>query len=109
MPSKVYEAVQDLLPAIRERAIAAEQARRVPAESIAELTAAGVFRMLQPKRYGGDEGDPCDFYEVIRSIAAADGSTGWVSSVVGVHPWQLGLFPDDAQKEVWGEDPDTLV
>ena len=107
--SKVYDAVQDLLPGIRERAVATEQARRVPAESIAELTAAGVFRMLQPKRYGGDEGDPCDFYEVIRAIAAADGSTGWVSSVVGVHPWQLGLFPDDAQKEVWGEDIDTLV
>src|SRR3954452_16166702 len=104
MPSKGSEAGQALLPAIRERAIAAEQARRVPAESIAELTAAGVFRMLQPKRYGGDGGAPCDFYEVIRAIAAADGSTGWVSSVVGIHPWQLGLFPDDAQKEVWSED-----
>ena len=43
--TKVYDAVQDLLPGIRERAVATEQARRVPAESIAELTAAGVFRL----------------------------------------------------------------
>ena len=109
MTSKVYDAVQDLLPGIRERAVATEQARRVPAESIAELTAAGVFRFLQPKQFGGTEGDPVDFYEVIKSIAGACGSTGWVSSVVGVHPWQLALFPQQAQQDVWGEDQDTLV
>ncbi len=107
--TKVYDAVQDLLPGIRERAVATEQARRVPAESIAELTAAGVFRLLQPKHFGGHEGDPVAFYEVIKSIAGACGSTGWVSSVVGVHPWQLALFPQQAQQEVWGEDSDTLV
>ena len=107
--TKVYDAVQDLLPGFRERAVATEQARRVPAESIAELTAAGVFRLLQPKQFGGLEGDPVAFYEVIKSIAGACGSTGWVSSVVGVHPWQLALFPQQAQQEVWGEDNDTLV
>jgi 3-hydroxy-9,10-secoandrosta-1,3,5(10)-triene-9,17-dione monooxygenase len=106
--TKVYDAVQDLLPGFRERAVATEQARRVPAESIAELTAAGVFRMLQPKRYGGMEGDPVEFYEVIKSIAGACGSTGWVSSVVGIHPWQIALFPKEAQEEIWGKDPDTL-
>jgi 3-hydroxy-9,10-secoandrosta-1,3,5(10)-triene-9,17-dione monooxygenase len=105
----VYEAVQDLLPGFRERAVAAEQSRRVPAESIAELTAAGVFRLLQPKTFGGAEGDPVEFYEVVKSIAGACGSTGWVSSVVGVHPWQLALFPSPAQQDVWGSDPDTLV
>jgi len=107
--SKVFEAVQDLLPGFRERAVATEQARRVPAESIAELTSAGFFRMLQPKAFGGAEGDPVEFYEVVKSIAGACGSTGWVSSVVGVHPWQLALFPQQAQQDVWGQDQDTLV
>jgi len=107
--SKVFEAVQDLLPGFRERAVATEQARRVPAESIAELTAAGFFRMLQPKPFGGAEGDPVEFYEVVKSIAGACGSTGWVSSVVGVHPWQLALFPQQAQQDVWGPDQDTLA
>lgn len=107
--SKVLEAVTDLLPGFRERAVAAEQARQVPAESIAELQEAGLFAMLQPKRYGGLEADPVEFYEVVRAIATADGSTGWVSSVVGIHPWQLSLFPEKAQDEVWGKDPRTLV
>ena len=107
--TKVYEKVQDLLPGIRERAVACEQARRVPDESIAELVDAGLFSMLQPQRFGGLEADPVEFYDVVRSIATACGSTGWVSSVVGVHPWQLSLFPDEAQQEVWSKDKNTLV
>jgi 3-hydroxy-9,10-secoandrosta-1,3,5(10)-triene-9,17-dione monooxygenase len=43
------------------------------------------------------------------SVAAACGSTGWVTGVVGVHPWQIALFPDKVQHEVWDEDPDTWV
>ena len=109
MSSKVLEAVQDLLPGLAARADACESARQVPAESITELVRAGVFRMLQPTRWGGSEADPVDFYEVVRTIATACGSTGWVSSVVGVHPWQLALFPNAAQQDVWGADPDTLV
>ncbi|MEV0247815.1 3-hydroxy-9,10-secoandrosta-1,3,5(10)-triene-9,17-dione monooxygenase oxygenase subunit [Nocardia sp. NPDC050712] len=109
MTNKVLDRVRDLLPAIRERAAETDQQRQVPAQSIQELTEAGVFRMLQPSRFGGDEASPVAFYEVIRAIAAACPSTGWVSSVLGVHPWQLALFPLRAQEDVWGADPDTLV
>ena len=106
---KVLDAVHDLLPLIAERADRCEADRRVPDETVAELREAGVFRMLQPARWGGLESDPVDFYEVVRTLAAACGSTGWVASVVGVHPWQLALFPDQAQADVWGGDPGTLV
>lgn len=67
------------------------------------------MRLLQPKRFGGFEADPRMFYEALLSIASACGSTGWVTGVVGVHPWQIALFPDQVQNEVWGEDPDTWV
>jgi 3-hydroxy-9,10-secoandrosta-1,3,5(10)-triene-9,17-dione monooxygenase len=109
MSETVLTRVRGLLPAIAERAPAAEEARRVPQETIAELVDAGVFRMLQPKRCGGPEVEPTAFFEVVRAIAGACGSTGWVTSVVGVHPWQLALFSEAAQDEVWGTDPDTLI
>ncbi len=105
----VLENVRDLLPGLAERAVATEDARRVPARSIAELQAAGVFTMLQPSRYGGLEDHPVNFYEVVRAIASVCGSTGWVASVMGVHPWQLALFPEAAQDDVWGEGPDVLL
>ncbi|MFL6144794.1 MAG: 3-hydroxy-9,10-secoandrosta-1,3,5(10)-triene-9,17-dione monooxygenase oxygenase subunit [Labedaea sp.] len=105
----VVEAVRELLPVLRERAQETEDARRVPEESIKSLRLAGFFKLLQPSRYGGAEAHPVEFYRAVRLIASACGSTGWVASVLGCHPWQLGLFDDRAQREVWGEDDDTLV
>ncbi|MFI9576690.1 3-hydroxy-9,10-secoandrosta-1,3,5(10)-triene-9,17-dione monooxygenase oxygenase subunit [Microbispora rosea] len=109
MSNEVLDAVRALLPKIAERARSTDEDRRVPAESIRELIRAGVFRMLQPKRYGGAESDPVSFYEVIREISAVCGSTGWTAAVLGVHPWQLALFDEAAQDEVWGSDPDALI
>jgi len=106
---QVLQAVTDLLPVLRERAQETEDLRRIPDESIKSLQATGFFKLLQPQRYGGLEASPVDLYRGVRMIASACGSTGWVSSVLGVHPWQLGIFDDRAQQEVWGEDPATLV
>ncbi|NPC98698.1 3-hydroxy-9,10-secoandrosta-1,3,5(10)-triene-9,17-dione monooxygenase oxygenase subunit [Nocardioides sp. zg-DK7169] len=109
MSTEVFEAVTDLLPTLAERADQAEADRRISAETMADLAATGVFRMLQPRRFGGMESDPSDFYRAVRTISTACGSTGWVSAVVGCHPWQIALFPDQAQREVWGEDPGRLI
>ena len=107
--SQVLDAVRDLLPLLRDRAQETEDLRRIPDESIKSLQETGFFKLLQPARYGGLEASPNDFYRGVRLIASACGSTGWVSSVLGVHPWQLALFDDRAQQEVWGEDAGTLV
>ena len=77
----------------------------MPAESVKALARRGFFRLLQPASHGGLEADPIAFFTAVRLIASACGSTGWVASVLGVHPWQLALFPPQAQEEVWGADP----
>lgn len=105
----VVEGVRDLLPTIRERAEEGERLRVIPDASIKEMEETGFFRLLQPKRYGGLEADPVAFYTCVRDLASADGATGWVASVVGVHPWQIGLFADEAQQAVWGEDESVRV
>ena len=99
--------VRDLLPVLRERAQATEDARVVPDGSVKALAETGFFRLLQPARFGGLEADPVTFYTAVRLIASACGSTGWVASVLGVHPWHIGLFPPEAQQEVWADDQDT--
>lgn len=105
----VLAAVGELLPALRDRAQETEDARVIPAETIKALQEAGFFRLLQPARYGGLEADPVTFYTAVRMIASACGSTGWVASVVGVHAWQLALFPAAGQEEVWGTDTNTRM
>ena len=105
----VLDGVRDVLPALRERADETERLRVVPEASIKELEETGFFKLLQPRRFDGLEADPVDFYTAVRDIAGACGSTGWVSSVVGVHPWQVALFADEAQQAVWGEDTKTRL
>src|SRR5262245_19057086 len=98
------ERVRSLLPALRERAPHAEQLRRVPDETFKDFQSLGLFRCLQPRRYGGYELDPVTFYQAIMEVGAVCGSSGWVLAVVGVHNWHLALFAPQAQEDVWGED-----
>jgi 3-hydroxy-9,10-secoandrosta-1,3,5(10)-triene-9,17-dione monooxygenase len=108
-PTDLLDKARALAPILRERAFAAEQARRIPDETIADLKAAGLFRVLQPALYGGYECDPQVFMEFSMILGAACPSTGWVYAVIGVHNWQLALMPKQAQDDVWGVDPDTLI
>ncbi len=109
MSQAVLDGVRDLLPTFRDRADETERLRVVPESNIKELEETGFFKLLQPKRFDGLEADPIDFYTAVRDIAGACGSTGWVSSVVGVHPWQVALFADEAQQAVWGQDTATRL
>ena len=106
---EVIEGVRELLPVLRDRAQEAEDGRVVPADSIKALTETGFFRLLQPAAFGGLEADPLTFYTAARLIASACGSTGWVASILGVHPWHLGLFTPQAHQEVWGTDQATRI
>ena len=108
-PKLLVERAKAMIPALRERAKACVAARNVPAETIAEMRDAGFFRILQPKRYGGYEMHPNAFFEVQKVLAEGCMSTGWMYGVVGCHPYELALFDDRAQAEVWGEDADLLV
>ena len=96
--------VRSLLPVLRERAVHAEQLRRLPDETFKDFQALGLFRCIQPKRYEGYELDPGTFYQAIMEVGTVCGSSAWVLGVVGVHNWHLALFPPQAQEDVWGQD-----
>src|SRR5690242_14091273 len=87
----VLDGIDDLLPLIAKRAQAAEDLRRIPDETVEELDRAGFFKLLQPEQWGGLQCDPTAFYEAVRRLGSACGSTGWVSSIIGVHNWHLAL------------------
>lgn len=98
-----------LAPTLAQRAGQAEQGARVPEQTVADMQAAGFFKVLQPRRYGGYELEPQTFFDIQMALAKGCMSTAWVYGVVGVHNWQLALFDERAQQEVWGEDPTTLI
>jgi len=108
-PEEYLQRIRALIPAIRERALPAERLRRLPEETFAEFQEAGLFRCLQPKRYGGYELDPGTLYQAVMEIGAVCGSTAWILGVIGIHNWHLALFAPQAQDDVWGKDTGIQV
>jgi 3-hydroxy-9,10-secoandrosta-1,3,5(10)-triene-9,17-dione monooxygenase len=98
-----------MVPVLAERAPRAEQDRCIPRETIADLKQAGLFRAIQPRRYGGYELDPRVFFDLQATLAEGCMSSGWVYGVVGVHNWQLALFDPRAQEDVWSKDTALLI
>jgi 3-hydroxy-9,10-secoandrosta-1,3,5(10)-triene-9,17-dione monooxygenase len=98
-----------MIPVLRERAARQNSDRRVLPQTIAELGEAGLFRVLQPRRWGGYEMDPLVFADIQMALAEGDMSTAWVYGVVGVHAFQMALFDDRAAQDVWGRDNSVLI
>jgi 3-hydroxy-9,10-secoandrosta-1,3,5(10)-triene-9,17-dione monooxygenase len=103
-PEAYLDRVRALLPVLRQRTAHAEQLRRLPDETFADFQEAGLFRALQPKRYGGYELDPGTLYQAVMEVGTVCGSSAWILGVIGVHNWHLAIFPAQAQEDVWGGD-----
>jgi 3-hydroxy-9,10-secoandrosta-1,3,5(10)-triene-9,17-dione monooxygenase len=105
----LVERAAALVPVLRERAAQCEAGNKVPDETIRDFQDAGFFRILQPRRHGGYEMNVETFYAVQMKLAEGCMSSAWVLGVVAVHNWQLALFDPQAQEDVWGRDPTTLI
>ena len=102
------EAAREAGPALAAAAAADDELGRLGDATWKQLLEGGFIRALQPKRWGGGEVRLVEFVDAAIELSAASPSAGWVAGVIGVHPWQLALFPDEAQQEMWGEDPTTM-
>ena len=106
---QLYLAATKLVPTLRAREKETAELGQLPEATVAAMQEAGFFRIMQPARYGGFEMDPEVFFKVQMILAEGCMSTAWVLGVVAIHNWQLALFDDRAQQDVWGEDDSTLI
>jgi alkylation response protein AidB-like acyl-CoA dehydrogenase len=100
---------QQLKPLLAANSAQGEKDRRVVEESIQALQQAGLFKLLQPKRYGGYETSMRALVDVSAAVGEADGGTAWVVSLLNSGAWLAGCFPAQAQDDVWKATPDALV
>jgi 3-hydroxy-9,10-secoandrosta-1,3,5(10)-triene-9,17-dione monooxygenase len=89
--------------------LVANQARceaegRVSDEVNDALVKAGLYRIVQPRRFGGYEFDVPTFYRVMMEISRGCPETGWVLALTAGHPMLLASFPEEAQVEAYGSD-----
>jgi 3-hydroxy-9,10-secoandrosta-1,3,5(10)-triene-9,17-dione monooxygenase len=106
---QIMDRVSALLPGFRQRAEAAEESRRLPAESARELLSAGLARILMPLQFGGYGLGFDTWFDVVRAISKVDASHGWCASLIIHHPHCIAQFPEEAQKAVWAEGPDVAI
>tara|TARA_R110000868_G_scaffold46376_2_gene153200 strand:- start:1135 stop:2334 length:1200 start_codon:yes stop_codon:yes gene_type:complete len=102
-------AARALAPALRERAAETDAMRRLPDRNVADMKAAGLFRVLQPERRGGWQMDFHAHLDVVAEIAAGCGASGWCLGVLQIHSWVAGLLSDEAQNDIYADDPDALI
>jgi 3-hydroxy-9,10-secoandrosta-1,3,5(10)-triene-9,17-dione monooxygenase len=108
-PAELVVRAQELIPVLARRSLEQKQRRGILPETIAEMHAAGFFRVLQPRRWGGYEMDLGTFYDIEIALGEGDMSSGWTYGVLGVVSWFLGVMDDRAAQEVWGHDTTTLI
>ncbi|WP_112469392.1 acyl-CoA dehydrogenase family protein [Streptomyces triticisoli] len=109
MAHQVLDAIAERAEELHALGPSSESLGRLDDQAAKALRETGVIRMLQPAAHGGLELHPREFAEAVMKVAACDGATGWVSGVVGVHPWEMAMADPRVQEEVWGEDPDTWI
>src|SRR4029077_6753080 len=98
-----------LVPTLRAREAEAEQLRRLPDANVAELRAAGLFKVLQPRRCGGFEMSLHTHIDTVAEIARGCGSTAWCMGVIHAHSWLVGSFSQEGQAERhWGHPAAVL-
>ena len=102
-------AARTLAPTLRDRAAETDALRRLPEENVADMRAAGLFRVIQPARCDGWQMDFHAHLDVVEEISAGCGASGWCLGVLQIHSWVAGLLSQQAQDDIYGADQDTLI
>jgi alkylation response protein AidB-like acyl-CoA dehydrogenase len=105
----IVSAAADLVPMLRERAQATESARRVSGETMQDFRRAGLFKLMQPARYGGYEYGFTAFIDVISELGRGCTSSAWCCAIGSIHQWLIAGFPEQAQDDVWKSNPDAFA
>ncbi len=99
----------DLLHTLAAHTGKSDVARQLAGESVEAMRAAGLWRLLVPKRAGGEERDFRDAAQIITTCSRHCSAAGWVLMVSAAHDWIIGGFPEAAQDDVWRDGPDGVT
>src|SRR5437764_12325161 len=105
----LLERARALIPRLAERAPAATAARQLSPETIAEYHEAGILRILQPRRFGGLQGRFSLFSRIVEELTYGCASSASVYAVLAEHQCIIAQYPEEAQIDVWGDEPQAVA
>src|SRR3954470_11597899 len=107
--AELLERAAALRPILEQHADETDRLRRLPDANVQALKDSGLCRLMVPRRVGGYETDIRTYIAVMAELGRGCGSTAWVASLLNVCAWLGGLFPDRAQQDIWGVNPDAWI
>lgn len=93
--------VRALAPEIQRRAPETAKLRRIPAELVEKLRAAGVFRIMFSKSRGGPEMPLPQQVELIETLAYADPAVAWVVKIASDSGYFCAFLQEEAARELY--------
>jgi len=106
-PAARAAALSRLLTTVVERREEFTANQQLSDDAVDLMKAAGVYRALVARRFGGDEVAPAEFLRLIETISQADGSAGWVASF-GVSAIYLSALPLATLQTIYAAGPDVV-
>ena len=104
--SALRDRARGLGDVLRRNAAETERLRRVHPENVEAMQAAGLFKALQPARYGGFEVPVSVTLGVTAELAKACPSSAWAAAIYNGLVWVTSLMPEAAHDELFaGPEP----
>jgi alkylation response protein AidB-like acyl-CoA dehydrogenase len=94
-----------LAPVIAAAAPRIEIERELPADLVAALHEARLFRMLVPRSLGGEEISPVEYMQAVEEIAKADASTAWCIAQTSVCSTISSCLKLETAEEIFKKNP----
>ncbi|WP_319457427.1 MULTISPECIES: acyl-CoA dehydrogenase family protein [unclassified Mycobacterium] len=105
-PVAAIQGISDqFVTGLAERAREAEDVRRLPDATVAELAASGFTELLVPARFGGAQADFPAILDPVRRMAHGCTSSAWTIGFYALHNWMVSLFGEQAQEEAFATRP----
>ncbi len=106
-PDMAVERAEALIPLLREQQDEADQRGHYNDEVHEALLKAGLYRMVQPKMFGGYQFGMRTLLRVTAKIARGHPSSAWCYCLSSSHALLLAAhWPEQAQREMFGADGD---
>ena len=99
---QLLDDLQAMVPVLRERSRAAEEAGRIPDKTIDDLHRIDAFRAVVPESYGGMEVTFPIIPQIFRVLGRGCMSTGWSMGFLIYHNFQFAHYPKELQDLTFG-------
>ena len=91
-----------LRPLLRERQAECEESGELSEDTNQKFIAAGFYRILQPRLFGGYEFALPDFIRVMMAVARGCSESAWVLALTSGHTVLAAQLSESAQREAFG-------